>query len=190
MKKKVLIEISARHVHLSQNDLEKLFGRGYELQKFKDLTQASDFATKETLAVVGPKGMFPKVRIIGPVRKDSQVEVSATDARFLGIDAPVRISGNVENTPGITLNGPKGKIKIKRGVIVAARHLHAGDQQAKVLKIKNGSRVSIKVGGSRGIIFNNVITRVHPQFNLALHIDTDEANAAGIKGGDKGELFN
>jgi propanediol utilization protein len=187
--KKILIEISARHVHLSQSDLEKLFGHGYELKKLKDLTQASDFAALETLEVAGPKGIFSKVRIIGPVRKNSQIEVSATDARFLGIDAPVRISGDVDNTPGAILKGSKGKIKIKRGVIIAARHLHASDKQAKDLKIKNGSRVSIKINGPRGIIFNNVITRVHPQFNLALHVDTDEANAAGVRGGDKGEII-
>jgi len=184
------IEISARHIHLSKQDAQQLFGQGYELNRLKTLSQTTEFAAKETVLVQGDKGVFPKVRIIGPYRKNTQLEISKTDARFLGIQPVLKLSGDIENTPGIIIKGTKGEINISQGVIVAKRHLHASEQEAQALGIKHNDIIGVKVKGVREIIFSNVIVRVHPTFSLALHLDADEANAAGIdKENNKGELI-
>lgn len=174
------IEISARHVHLRRQDLEKLFGPNYKLKKLKNLSQLSDFAAEETVELIGEKASFSKVRIIGPCRKHTQAEISRTDAFFLGVPAILKLSGDIKDTPGIIIRGPKGEVKLKRGVIIAKRHLHASPKSLSKLGVKTGDAVSVKVGGKRAITFNNIIIRSHPKFKLALHLDTDEANAAWI----------
>jgi len=190
MNREVPIEVSARHIHLSQKDLEGLFGKGYKLKRLKQLTQPSDFAAKETLDIqVGPE-KIEKVRIIGPTRKQTQVELSITDAIGLGINPPIRISGNLKGTPGIALAGPKKKIKIKQGVIVAQRHIHCTAKEAKKFGLKNRTAVSVKVEGSRALIFHNVKVRIDKNFRFCMHIDTDEGNAAGINKKAKGFLIS
>jgi len=174
------IEISARHVHLSKFDLEALFGRGFELSKLKDLSQTGQFASKQTVKLVGPGGEIDKVRILGPCRKETQVEVSETEARLLGLYPPVRDSGNLTDTPGIKIIGPIGEIILTHGVILALRHIHIDPATAALLGVKNYDRVKVDTIGPRDLIFENILIRVDPSFKLAMHIDTDEANAAGI----------
>ncbi len=176
----VPIEISARHAHLSKPDLEILFGPGFELTKFRDLSQTGQFAANEIVKLVGPRGEVDKVRILGPVRAQTQVEVSETEARTLGINPPVKDSGNLENTPGIKIVGPKGEVDLKQGVILALRHIHIDPETAAKIKVKNGDRIKVDTSGTRDLLFENVLVRVDPSFKLAMHIDTDEANAAGI----------
>lgn len=179
------ISVSGRHAHLSGQDLDVLFGRGYELTSMKDLSQPGQFACKETLQVVGPKGMIDRVRILGPIRKETQVELSTTDCYSLGIkDVPVRDSGDLENTPGIVLVGPAGVLKLERGVIIALRHIHMTPALAQLFQVKDKDLVKVKVESSRPVIFENVLIRVSENYALDMHIDTDEANAAGIKAGD------
>ncbi len=180
MNKKVLIEISARHIHLSQKDLEALFGKGYELKKLKKLSQANDFAAQEKLDIKFGKYILRGVRIVGPVRKETQVEISLTDAFNLKVEPVLRLSGNLEATPGAILIKGKKKRRIKQGVIIAQRHLHCNFEEAKILKLKNSSFISIKSKGRRGITFHNVKVRAKQGYNLSLHLDTDEGNAAGI----------
>ncbi len=176
----VPIEVSARHVHLSKADLEKLFGSGYVLSKLKDLSQTGQFAAKETVKLAGPLAIMDRVRVLGPCRKETQIEVSATDAKFLGLEPPVRDSGELEGTPGIKIIGPIGELQVKRGVIVALRHIHMEPEVAKNLGLKDSDRVKVDVSGARDLLFENILVRVDPSFKLAMHIDTDEANAAGI----------
>lgn len=176
----VPIEISARHIHLSKPDLEILFGSGFELTKFRDLSQTGQFAANEIVKLVGLKGELDGVRILGPVRAQTQVEVSETEARHLGLTPPVRDSGNLDGTPGIKIVGPKGEVELKSGVILALRHIHIDPEIAAKIKVKNGDRVKVDTIGPRDLLFENVLVRVDPSFKLAMHIDTDEANAAGI----------
>ena len=178
-KKKIPIEISARHIHLSQRDLEALFGRGYKLKKLKQLTQSSDFAAKETLNIQVGSKKISKVRIVGPPRKQTQVELSLTDAIYLGIKPPIRKSGDLKGTPGITLISPKKKIKIKSGVIIPWRHIHCNPKEAKALRLKKGM-VSVGIKGTRSLTLHNVRIRVNKDYRLCIHLDTDEGNAAGI----------
>lgn len=188
---KIPIEISARHIHLHQNDIEALFGKGYKLTPMRALSQRGEFAAEETVEVIGEKNSFPRVRIIGPARPFTQIEISKTDSFFLGVKAALKLSGDIKDTPGITIKGPKGEVKLKEGVIVAKRHLHASPLDLKKLGIENKETISVKTSGDREIIFNNVIARVNPNFNLSLHIDADEANAAGIdKDNNTGEILN
>lgn len=188
--KKVPIEISARHIHLSQKDLETLFGKGYKLKKLKKLSQADDFAAKETVGVQIGKEKIENVRIVGLVRAKSQLEISITDSIYLGLrKVPLRISGNIKGTPRALLFSPKGKLKIKEGVIVAWRHIHCNPKEAKFLKLKNGMSVSVKVKGKRALIFHNVKIRVDKDFRLCMHLDTDEGNAAGIMKKGIGEIL-
>lgn len=189
MNKKVPIEISARHIHLSQKDLEVLFGKGYQLKKLRKLSQADDFAAQETLDIKIGSKVIKKLRIVGPVRKETQIELSITDAFSLGIIPPLRLSGDIKETPGAILIKSKKKLKIKKGVIIAKRHLHCSPQQAKRLKLKNGMSVSVKIKGERALIFDNVKVRVKKGYNLCLHLDTDEGNAAGIIKKEKGEII-
>ena len=189
IKEKIPIEVSARHIHISQNDLEKLFGKGYKLKKFKQLSQASDFAAKEKLDIQNGKIKFSGIRIVGPPREKTQVELSITDAIKLGIKPILRESGDVKGTPGIILINKKKKIKIREGVIIPLRHIHCSPKEAKRLGLKNGEMVSIKIEGKRGITFHNVKVRVKENYRLCMHIDTDEGNAAGINKKAKGFLI-
>ncbi|MDO8592229.1 MAG: phosphate propanoyltransferase [bacterium] len=177
---KVPIEISARHVHLSKPDLEILFGQGFALAKLHNLSQTGQFASEQTVSLAGPGGAIERVRILGPCRGQTQVEVSETDARKLGLNPPVRDSGNLAGTHGIKIAGPVGELELKQGVILALRHIHIDPATAAQLGVKNGDRVKVDTGGARDLLFENVLVRVDPSFRLAMHIDTDEANAAGI----------
>ncbi|MCD6233259.1 phosphate propanoyltransferase [bacterium] len=185
----VPIEISARHIHISQKDLEVLFGKGYLLHRLRKLSQANEFAARETVDIAFGSQIIKKVRIVGPPRQATQVELSLTDAFYLGIRAPLRLSGDIQGTPGITLISPKRKLGIKKGVIVAKRHLHCSPQEAQKLGLKKGMEISVKVKGERGLIFDNVIVRIKEGFHLAVHLDTDEGNAAGIVKKGKGVII-
>ena len=179
---KVMIETSARHVHVTQETLETLFGAGAELTKKKDLSQPGQFACFEKVTIVGPKGEMP-ASILGPVRPADQVEVSLSEARKLGIAAPVRESGDVAGSPGCKLVGPKGEVEIECGVIAAKRHIHLDPKTAEEFGRKDKQIVSASMGGEgRKLIFGDVVIRVSPKFAPAMHIDTDEANAALISG--------
>ncbi len=189
MAKTVLVETSARHIHLSQADLETLFGEGYELTNKKDLSQPGQFACVEKVTVVGPRGES-KMSILGPTRNATQVEVSLTDARTLGIKALVRESGDIEGTAGCKLVGPKGEVEIPCGVIAAKRHIHMTTKDAEEFGIQDKDVVSVKVTtDERSLIFGDVVCRVSDSYALAMHIDTDEANAAGIAGPVQGEVI-
>lgn len=180
----VPVGVSNRHLHLSQADLERLFGAGYQLTVKKDLSQKGQYAAEETVTLIGPKGSIPKVRVLGPVRKATQIEISATDSYALGIAAPVRDSGDVAGSPGIKIEGPKGVIEIPEGVIIAKRHVHLSPEDAERLGVKDKDIVKVEVGGERALVFGEVLARVHETFVYELHIDTDEANAAGLRNGD------
>ncbi len=184
---KIPIEISARHVHLSKKDLKKIFGKDYKLKSLKKISQPGQFAAKEKVKLINKKNKLD-ARIIGPIRKKSQCEISITDAYKLKIKKipPIRISGNLKGAPKITIKGPKGKTKIP--VIIAKRHLHLTKEQAKKLKLKNKQKISIKTKGKRSIMFNEVIVRAGDENYLAFQIDTDEGNAAGIKDKTFGEI--
>ena len=184
MEKTVLVETSARHVHVTKEALEVLFGEGYELTKKKDL-MGGQFASNETVTIVGLKlRAIENVRILGPVRKASQVEVSATDAIKLGMKVPVRMSGDIAGSAPVAIVGPKGAIYLKEGCIVAMRHIHMSPKDAQAAGVKNGDIVSVKADNERGTIFNHVAIRVDDSFTLEMHIDTDEANAAQIATGN------
>ena len=189
MKKIISIEVSAKHIHLSQKDLEAFFGRGYKLKKLKDLTQSGEFAAKETLDIQVGNKKLSEIRVIGPVRKQTQVELSLTDSIELGINPPIRKSGDLKTSPGIILIGPKKRVKIRQGVIIAQRHIHCNSKEAKSLKLKNGQVVSVKITGKRGLIFNNIKIRANKKFKLCMHLDTDEGNASGINKKGKGILL-
>ena len=177
---KIPIEISARHTHLSETDAEILFGAGFILSKLRDLSQTGQFAAQETVKLVGPKSQIDKVRVLGPYRKITQVEISETDAKELGLEPPVRDSGNLAGSAGVKIIGPAGELNLKQGVILALRHIHMDPATAENLVVKNGDRVKVEFSGARNLLIENVLVRVDPSFRLALHIDTDEANAAGI----------
>ncbi|WP_166237813.1 phosphate propanoyltransferase [Paenibacillus turpanensis] len=188
--KQVPVGVSARHIHLSPEHIEILFGAGYQLKEFKPLSQPGQFAAEEQVAVVGPKGRFDKVRILGPARGATQLEISRTDSFTLGIPAPVRQSGKIDGTPGITIVGPKGEVTVDKGVIVAARHIHFHTSDAERMGVADQQELRVRVGGERGVVFEHVIARVSDQFALDMHIDTDEANAAGVKNGDLAEIID
>ena len=184
----VPIGVSARHVHLTQEHVEALFGQGYQLTKKKDL-MGGQFASNETVTIVGTKlRAIENVRILGPCRKASQVEVSLTDTIKLGVKAPVRESGNIAGSAPIAIVGPKGVVYLKEGCIVAKRHIHMSPADAQAAGVKDGDVVSVRVDNERGTIFTNVQIRVNPSFTLEMHIDTDEANASEIKCGDTGRI--
>ncbi|MBB6635308.1 phosphate propanoyltransferase [Cohnella thailandensis] len=187
--RQIPVGVSARHIHLSQEHIEILFGQGAKLTEMKPLSQPGQFAANETVAVYGPKGSFPKVRILGPARKATQLEVSKTDAFSLGIPAPVRESGHIEGTPGMRIVGPAGEVTVEKGVIIAARHIHFHTSDAERWGISDKQLLKVRVGGERGLVFENVIARVSPDFALDMHIDTDEGNAAGVSTGDFGEII-
>ncbi len=191
MKKEVLVETSARHVHVTQADLETLFGAGYELTHKKDLSQPGQFACEERIQVIGPKGSFPKVSILGPVRPETQVELSASDARSIGVAAPCRESGDVAGSGACKLVGPAGEIELKEGVIVAKRHIHATPEDAEKYGIEDKQIVNVKIeSDGRSLVFGDVVVRVSPKYALAMHIDTDESNAAFAAPGMMGEILD
>ncbi|KXB62844.1 phosphate propanoyltransferase [Olsenella sp. DNF00959] len=179
----VPVGVSGRHIHLSQEHLERLFGAGYQLTPLKDLSQPGQFAAKECVTVAGPKGVIQKVRVLGPVRPQTQVEVLAGDTFKLGVPQVVRLSGQLKGTPGVTVIGPKGTVVLEEGTIVAARHIHMSPAQAAERGFHDGQVVSLKVGGERGGTLDNVIVRVTESGNLDCHIDTEEANALHVKCG-------
>ena len=180
----VPIGVSARHIHLTQEHVEVLFGPGYQLTKKKEL-MGGQFASNEVVTIVGVKlRAIENVRILGPVRSKTQVEISATDSITLGVKAPIRESGNVEGSAPIAIIGPKGAIYIKEGCIIAKRHIHMSPADAKEAGVTDGQVVSVKADNERGTIFNHVQIRVDDSFTLEMHIDTDEANAARIRTGD------
>lgn len=181
---KIPVGVSNRHIHLSQADLETLFGPGYQLTKYKDLSQPGQFAAQETVAVRGPKGSYEKVRILGPVRAKSQVEISLTDAYFLGVKAPIKESGQHHRTPGLEINGPHGHISLDSGTIVALRHIHMTPPDAERMGVHDKDLVEVETLGERRAILGNVLVRVAPEFALELHVDIDEANACALENGD------
>lgn len=182
----IIIEVSARHVHLCQKDADRLFGEGHTLSVYRPISQKGQYATVETVDVQVGKRMLKGVRIVGPVRNHSQVELSRSDALKLGIDPEVRLSGTVQGTPGAVVIGRKGRVKLKEGVIIPQRHIHASPEAAKKAGVKNGSVVSVEVKGKRAVVFHNVIVRTHPTYRWHMHIDTDEGNAAGVVNRGKG----
>ncbi|MBC8014952.1 MAG: phosphate propanoyltransferase [Sporomusaceae bacterium] len=175
---KVPVGISARHIHVSQADLDVLYGEGYQLTVKKDLLQTGQYAANEVVDIVTEKGTFKNVRILGPVRNQTQIEVSLSDAMKLKISTPVRDSGDLKGSPGITVVGPKGSVVLEEGVIAAGRHIHMSLTDAEKFGVKDKDIVKVRCGGERGLIFENVLIRVHESFRLEMHIDTDEANSA------------
>ena len=185
----LIVNISARHCHLTQEDVDVLFGKGYQLTELKRLFQATDFASNETVAVVGPRQrMIPGVRILGPCRKFSQVELSFTDGISLGIDLPVRLSGDIEGTPGCLLIGPKGSLVLPKGVIRAERHVHMGPKDAEFYGVKHLDRMNLRIEGSCPSTLEGLLVRTHPDWKLEVHIDTDEANASDLPHASKVSL--
>ncbi|MBO5778794.1 MAG: phosphate propanoyltransferase [Clostridia bacterium] len=183
-----IVETSARHIHLSTADIETLFGAGAVLHNKKDLSQPGQFACEEKVQLVGPKGSL-MVSVLGPARKDTQVELSFTDARTLGLkDVPVRESGDVAGTPGIKLVGPAGEVELAQGVIIAKRHIHMTTADAAAFGVADKEIVSVKLDTARPLIFGDVVVRVSDTYALAMHIDTDEANAACAFGACKGTI--
>lgn len=186
---KMVVNISARHCHLTQADVDVLFGAGYQLTQMKRLYQDTDFAANETVAVVGPRQrMIPGVRILGPCRKFSQVELAFTDAISLGIDVPVRLSGDVEGTPGCLLIGPKGSLVMPKGVIRAERHVHMGSADAAYYGVKHLDRMDMRVESPCASVLLGLLVRVDPNWKLEVHIDTDEANCCDLTRATKVEL--
>lgn len=185
---KILFElpvgVSGRHVHLTREDLNTLFGVGYKLTKLKDLVQPGQFAAEETVSVVGPKGVLEKVRIIGPIRSYSQVEISRADSFQLGVKPPIRDSGEHEASPGCTLIGPAGEVTLEKGVIIALRHIHLHSNDAKRFGLRDHDKVAVYIGGERSLVFRNVLVRVNPNYRLEFHIDIDEANACMLNNSD------
>lgn len=187
--KPIPIGVSNRHVHLSKADLDVLFGQSYELKRLKELSQPGQYACAETVILAGPKGCIEQVRILGPVRSQTQVEVLRSDVFRLGVKAPVRESGSLKDSEGITLIGPNGSVRLTEGVITAQRHIHMTPEDAACFGVADGQLVALKVGGARGLIFHHVLVRVNGNFSLECHIDSDEANAAEINTGAPGYLF-
>ena len=190
MAKEVMVEISARHLHVSQKDLEILFGEGYTLTPKKDLSQPGQFACEEKVTIIGEKGQL-KASILGPVRPETQVEISLTDARSIGALAPIRESGDVAGSGKCKLVGPKGEVELTEGVIAAKRHIHMTPADAEKYGIADKQIVSVKVEtNGRSLVFGDVIARVSPSYALAMHIDTDEANAALVGLNQMGEILD
>ena len=188
-KEKILIEVSARHVHVTTEDLETLFGKGYQLTPKKDLSQPGQYAAAERVDLVGPRSTIKNVSILGPVRAASQVEVSMSDARTLGLNPSIRESGNIDGTIGVQLVGPAGSVTLDKGLIVAKRHVHLTPEAAEAQGVVNGQVVGVKVHtDDRSMTFGYVVIRVNEKFAPAMHIDTDEANAAGITSTAWGEI--
>ena len=187
--KLVPVGVSNRHIHLCAADCEKLFGAGHALTWKKDLKQTGEFAAAETVTLVGPKGVIQGVRVLGPLRKFSQIELARTDSFILGISPPLRDSGDIAGSAGIVVAGPGGAVSLPEGVICAGRHVHMQPEDASRFGVQDRDRVAIDAAGPQGCRFKNVLVRVDPGFRLEFHIDTDEANAAGLKNGDSVKLL-
>lgn len=185
----VPIGVSARHVHLSEHDVRTLFGDGYEVIKKKELSQPNQFAAEETVIIAGPRGAIEKVRVLGPPRGKTQVEVSRTDAFKLGLNPPVRQSGDIEGSSPVTIIGPKGTIHVKEGLIIAQAHIHMTPDDAHRFGVQNGEFVKVCSNTDRPITFEHVLVRVSPSYRLEMHIDTDEANAGFIQTGQTGIII-
>jgi len=187
---KVTVGVSNKHLHLSDADLEALFGKGAELTPYKELAQPGQYAAEEKVDIAGPKNTFYGVRIIGPTRPQTQVEISMTDARAIGIDAPVRESGKLSGTPGAKLIGPAGEVDLPEGVMIALRHIHLSPQQAEEAGLKDKDIVDVQTFGTRPLIFQDVLIRSGDAHINEFHADTDEANAAGISNGQEVEIIS
>lgn len=186
----LVVNVSARHMHVTPTDLEILFGLGSKLTKLKDLYQEGEFASEQLVTLVGPRQrIIPNVRILGPVRNYTQIELSYTDGIYLGIDLPLRISGNHEGTPGVTILGPKGAITINKGVIRAERHVHMSEADMAYFGVKDGDYMRLRVDGPSGVLFDRVKVRYHPKVVLEVHIDTDEGNACNLESATHMELI-
>lgn len=186
----VTVGLSNKHVHLSKEHINILFGEGHELTPIKDLSQPGQFACDEKVDLVGPKRTIKGVRILGPARKETQVEISLADGFTLGLtEVPVRDSGKTEGTPGVKLVGPCGEVELEKGVIAASRHIHMHTTDAEKYGLKDKDIVSVKVGGPRGLIFENVLIRVNAEYALDMHLDVEEGNAAGLANGDAVEVI-
>jgi putative phosphotransacetylase len=182
----IIVNISNRHVHLTKEHFEILFGENAQLTKYRDLLQPGQFAANETVTLIGPKGKFENVRIVGPLRKYTQIEISRSDSFVLGVTPPIRDSGNLAGSPGLTIVGPKGKVELKEGCIIALRHIHFTPEDAEKLGIKDKDFVKILAGKGKGreTIFSDVICRVSKDYATECHLDVEEANAANINNGD------
>ncbi len=187
--KYVPVAISGKHAHLSREHIDTLFGAGFDLNKLKDLSQPGQYAAREQVTLVGPLGVIERVRVLGPPRKKTQVEISRTDSFRLGIKTPVRDSGSIAGSPGITIAGPRGCIYIAEGVILAARHLHLSPKDAESLGVTDKQRIRIRTRGERAVSFDNVMVRVDEAYAMDLHLDPDEANAALLDNGDLVEVI-
>ena len=183
------MEVSARHCHLSGEVLEKLFGQGHKLKKVKQLSQPHDFACQETVDIKVGSKKFENVRVVGPVRKQTQVEISLTDAIGSGSMPPVRLSGNLQGSAGVILQGPLGQVNLDEGLIIAQRHIHCATDEAKKYKLKAGDIVSVKIESERPVVFERVVIRVNDDYKFCLHLDTDEGNAAGINKTSEGQII-
>jgi len=184
----VPVALSARHVHLSPEHVEVLFGAGHQLTPMADLSQPGQYAARETVEVVGPRRSIPGVRVLGPPRGETQVELAITDGVVLGINVPVCLSGEIQGTPGVHLVGPRGAVKLRRGCICAVRHLHCTPEDAVRLGVHDRQKVYARFPGARSLIFDEVVVRVSDEFSTELHLDTDEGNAAGIRSGQRAEI--
>ncbi|MGN6370064.1 MAG: phosphate propanoyltransferase [Phycisphaerae bacterium] len=186
----LLVNVSARHMHVTQEDLEVLFGPGAKLTKLKDLYQEGEFASEQLVTLVGPKNrMIPGVRILGGIRKFTQIELSYTDGIFLGIDLPLRISGDIKGSAGCVVVGPYGALTMREGVIRAARHVHMSEADMAHFKVKDGDAMKLKIDGPCGVTFDNLRVRYHPKVKLEVHIDTDEGNACHLQTATRMELI-
>ena len=186
---KVQVSLSNKHMHLKAADIEALFGKGHELKEFKPLAQPGQYACEEKVDIVGPKGTLKGVRVLGPARPETQVEVSLTDARAIGIKAPVRESGKLDGSPGCKLVGPAGEVDLGYGVIAALRHIHLSADQAAEAGVKDKDIVSLKIEGERGLVLSNVLIRSGEGHNMEVHLDTDEGNAADCGPGTMAEII-
>ncbi len=186
---KLPIALSNKHIHLSKEHVETLFGAGYELKELKALSQPGQYACEEKVDLVGPKGTLKGVRVLGPERPDTQVEISLADCFVLGVKAPIKESGDIENTPGCKLVGPNGEVELSKGVIVASRHIHMNLEDAEKFGVKDKDMVSVRTSGLRGLVFENVLVRARKDFALEMHVDVEEGNAAGVKNGELVELI-
>ena len=183
------IALSNRHIHLSKEHVDILFGKDYELTKMKDLSQPGQFASNEKVDVVGPKGTIKGVRVLGPTRPNTQLEISLADGFILGVNPPIKDSGDIAGSPGARLVGPNGEVELTEGIIAAARHIHMGLDDAKKFDVVDKEKVKIKTPGERSLIFENVLVRVNEAYDLEMHVDVDEGNAANVKNGDMVELI-
>ncbi|MFH1509011.1 MAG: phosphate propanoyltransferase [bacterium] len=186
---KVKIEVSAKHLHISREDLDVLFGKDYELKKKKDLSQTGEFASEEKVDLINGDKKLEGIRIVGPIRKKTQIELAITDAIKLGIKPPLRISGNTENSETVKVVGPKGTLELKEGVIIAKRHLHISTAEAENYGLKNNQVVKLKILGERKLVFDEIVVRIADNYKFMIHLDTDEANAAHISNMDEGEII-